>query len=117
ASASVKILEELNMTDLVTRHPSSVIRHPSSVIGHRSSVTFLNIGTGVDQTVQELAMSIKKIIGFGGNLVFDPAKPDGTYKKLLDISRLKSLGFTPYYTLEKGIEQVYREYVQEKNKI
>lgn len=96
AAACVKIMEELNMTDLVTRHTSHV--------------TFLNIGTGVDQTIQELAMIIKKIIGFKGEIGFDPAKADGTYKKLLDVSGLKTLGFIPSYTLEKGIKQVYGKY-------
>jgi GDP-L-fucose synthase len=96
AAACVKVMEELNMSDLITQQASHIM--------------FLNIGTGVDQTIQELAMIIKKIIGFKGEIGFDPAKADGTYKKLLDISRLKALGFTPSYTLKQGIKQVYGKY-------
>jgi GDP-L-fucose synthase len=105
AAACVKIMEELDIQDLVTRHASPVT--PSA-----TRVTFLNIGTGIDQTIRELAMLIRKIVGFKGEIEFDPAKADGTYKKLLDISRLKALGFTTYYTLEEGIMQVYKKYSQ-----
>ena len=98
ASACVKIMEELDIEDLVTRHASRV--------------TFLNIGTGLDQTIHDLASLIKKVIGFQGEISFDPSKADGTYKKLLDVSRLEELGVTPKYTLEEGIGQVYIQYIE-----
>ena len=101
ASVCVKIMEELNIEDLVTRHASPVTE----------SVTFLNIGTGLDQTIAELAMLIKNVIGFNGEISFDPSKSDGTHKKLLDVSRLKALGFKPEYTLEEGIKKVYQSYI------
>jgi len=105
AAACVKIMEELDIEDLVTRHVSRVT--PSS-----HPVTFLNIGTGLDQTIADLSQLIKNVIGFSGELNFDPSKADGTYRKLLDISRLKALGFTPSYTLEQGIKQVYVKYIE-----
>jgi len=104
ASACVKIMEELDIEDLVTRHASPVT-------SSASRVTFLNIGTGLDQTIADLSILIKKVIGFQGEIAFDPSKADGTYKKLLDVSRLKALGFEPKYTLEEGIRQVYQSYV------
>ena len=109
ASACVKIMEELNIEDLVTRHASPVTE---SVTRHATRVTFLNIGTGLDQTIRDLAFLIKRITGFQGEISFDPSKADGTYKKLLDVSRLKSLGFKPRYTLEEGIGQVYIKYIE-----
>jgi len=113
AAACVKIMEEMDIEDLVTRHAShakqSVTRHMPS---NPSRVTFLNIGTGIDQTISELAFLIKRILGFQGEIAFDPSKADGTYRKLLDISRLKTLGFIPSYTLEQGIRQVYMKYIE-----
>jgi len=112
AAACVKIMEDVDIEDLVTRHASlvtpSVTRHASPVT---ESVTFLNIGTGLDQTIAELAMLIKNVIGFNGEISFDPSKSDGTHKKLLDVSRLKALGFKPEYTLEEGIKKVYQSYI------
>lgn len=100
AAACVKVLEELNVGDLVTSSPHHFI-------------TFLNIGTGVDQTIEELAMVIKEIVGFDGKISFDKIHADGTYKKLLDVSRLNALGFKPRYTLEEGITMVYKNYINE----
>ena len=108
AAACVKVMEELDIEDLVTRHASPVTQ---SVTRHASRVTFLNIGIGIDQTISELAILIKKVIGFQGEISFDHSKSDGTYKKILDVSRLKALGFKPKYSLEEGIRQVHQSYV------
>lgn len=70
---------------------------------HYDNSEIINIGTGVDLKIKELAQIIKKIIGFKGKIVWDSTKPDGTPKKLLDISRLHSLGWKPQMELEKGI--------------
>ena len=78
-----------------------------------TAVHFLNIGTGVDQTIEELATVIKEIVGFDGKISFDKIHADGTYKKLLDVSRLNALGFKPRYTLEEGITMVYKNYINE----
>lgn len=67
-----------------------------------------NIGSGSDLTVRDLAELIARVVGFDGKLVFDPGKPDGTPRKLLDISRLRSLGWRPRYGLEEGIRLTYR---------
>jgi GDP-L-fucose synthase len=73
---------------------------------------FVNIGTGSDLTIRELAEMIKGIVGFGGNIVWDTAKPDGAPRKLLDVSRMKSLGWEPKTGLEEGIRKTYNWYLK-----
>jgi len=97
AAACVKIMEEINIADLFTLHSSQFI-------------SFINVGTGVDQTIKELAYLIKKIVGFNGLIEFDPSKSDGIQKKILDSSKLFSMGFRPQYSLEDGITSVYEDY-------
>lgn len=70
----------------------------------------VNIGTGVDVTIRELAETIKDVVGFEGQLVWDSTKPDGTPRKLTDVSRLHSLGFHHKIDLREGIEMVYKEF-------
>ena len=72
----------------------------------------INIGTGEEISIKDLASLVKKIIGFEGDLKFDTSKPDGTPRKLLDISKLKSTGFSHKTTLAKGIKIVYRDFQQ-----
>ena len=71
----------------------------------------INIGCGVDLTIQELADAIKKTVGFDGNLQFDTSKPDGTPRKLLDISRLSSMGWKPKVELEQGLKLAYLDFI------
>ena len=66
---------------------------------------FVNIGTGVDVTIKELAEIIKETVGFSGNLVFDASKPDGTPRKLLDVNKINSLGWKHKVDLKNGIEK------------
>ena len=66
-----------------------------------------NIGAGEDVTIRELAETIQRIVGFEGELVFDSSKPDGTPRKLLDISRLRKLGWTARISLAEGIRDTY----------
>lgn len=73
-----------------------------------SSEMHVNIGTGIDLTIRELAMLVKKIIGFDGNLEFDSSKPDGTPRKLLDVSKINAIGWKHSIELEKGIFEVYK---------
>lgn len=75
-----------------------------------------NIGSGTDQTIKELALMTKDVVGFQGEVVFDAAKPDGTPRKLLDVSRVKALGWQANIGLKDGIEQVYRWYQQPRSK-
>ncbi|MDT3700872.1 MAG: GDP-L-fucose synthase [Thermincola sp.] len=73
---------------------------------------FVNIGTGSDLTIRELAELIKKVVGYQGGLTFDSAKPDGTPQKLLDVSRLTGLGWRAETTLEDGIRVTYRWFLK-----
>jgi len=70
----------------------------------------INIGTGTDLTIKELALLIKKKIGYAGALKFDRSKPDGTPQKLLDISKIKKLGWKAKVSLEEGIQLAYEDF-------
>jgi GDP-L-fucose synthase len=72
---------------------------------------FVNIGTGKDLTIKDLSIIIKNIVGFKGEICFDSSKPDGTPKKLLDVSKLESLGWKYKISLNEGIESVYKNYI------
>ncbi|MES3020103.1 MAG: GDP-L-fucose synthase [Pseudomonadota bacterium] len=71
----------------------------------------LNIGTGNDITIAALAQLIGAIVGYQGRIVFDPSKPDGTPRKLLDVSRLAALGWRAQTPLEQGLAQAYRAFL------
>ncbi len=73
---------------------------------------FVNIGTGQDLSIKELAYLIQKVVGFEGNLVFDTSKPDGTPRKLMDVSFLSSLGWKYTTELEQGIELAYADFLK-----
>ena len=73
---------------------------------------FINIGTGIDITIEDLALMIRDIVGFRGEIVWDSTKPDGTPKKLLDISRIKALGWEPKTSLQEGIRKTYQWYLK-----
>jgi GDP-L-fucose synthase len=72
---------------------------------------FINIGTGKDVTIKELAELVKGIVGYKGDIRYDPTKPDGTAKKLLDVSRLQSLGWNSKASLKEGIRKTYEFFV------
>ena len=84
------------------------------LIKNWSSDEHINIGAGQDLSVAELARTIARIIGFEGNFVFDPSKPDGTPRKLLDVAKLNALGWRYRTDLESGIRQTYDWYRREK---
>lgn len=73
---------------------------------------FVNLGTGEDVTIRELAETVRTVVGYSGNLVFDASKPDGTPRKLQDVSRMHSLGWRHKVDLEEGIRMTYRWYVE-----
>ena len=75
----------------------------------------INIGTGVDCTILELAQIIKKVVGYNGEIVLDRTKPDGTPRKLLDVSRLKALGWVAKTSLEDGLKKTYNDFLNNKN--
>jgi len=73
-----------------------------------SDAQFLNVGTGEEFSIKELALLIKEVVGFQGQIVFDSSKPDGTPRKLMDHTRLSELGFKPNISLHEGLSQVYK---------
>lgn len=77
----------------------------------------VNIGVGDDITIKDLALLIKDIVGYTGDLTFDATKPDGTPRKLVDVSRLHSLGFMAKIGLREGITSVYKDFVRDYDKI
>ncbi len=79
-------------------------------------ITHLNIGTGKDISIGSLANTIKQIVGFQGDIEYDPDKPDGTPRKLLDVSRLTKLGWQPQIDLHYGIRDTYEWYLQHQAK-
>lgn len=101
AEAVVMLMENVSFTDLTKG--MSEIRN-----------THINIGAGTDLTIYELAFIIKDIVGYDGDIVWDTSKPDGTPRKLLDISKIKSFGWKPRTALTDGIEKVYRWYVRNR---
>jgi len=72
----------------------------------------VNVGTGKDLTINELAAVIKNVVGYTGKIEHDTSKPDGTPRKLLDISKLSALGWIAKINLEDGLRKVYKQYVQ-----
>ena len=72
--------------------------------------THINIGTGVDLTIKNLAETIREVIGYKGTISWDSTKPDGTPRKLMDVSRLAKLGWKANIPLEKGLQMVYEQY-------
>lgn len=97
ADASLFIMTHLNADDL-----------------YGKGITHINIGTGEDISIGDLSLLIRDITGFNGGIIYDTDKPDGTPQKLLDVSRLKSLGWTPKISLRDGIERTYAWYLKEK---
>jgi len=80
---------------------------------HYDNTDLINIGTGHDTTIRNLAELVAKIVGFTGEIIFDSSKPDGTPQKLLDVSRLNQAGWSPSMSLEKGIREVYQWYTSQ----
>lgn len=73
----------------------------------------VNIGCGEDQTIRVLAETIREVVGYSGSLEFDSSRPDGTPQKMLDISKIRVLGWTPEIPLKNGLEQVYQWYIEQ----
>lgn len=82
----------------------------STLITHHSSPGLLNVGTGKDLTINELAVMVKDIVGYKGEIVWDTTKPDGTPRKLLDISKIETLGWKPKIRLQDGARKTYNWY-------
>jgi len=93
AAASVHVMELDNETYQANTEP---------MLSH------INVGTGVDCTIREMAETMAKVVGFEGNVVFDSSKPDGTPRKLMDVSRLAALGWRYQVSLEQGLSKTYQ---------
>jgi GDP-L-fucose synthase len=78
-------------------------------------LSHINVGTGQDCTIRELAETIAKVTGFKGELEFDATKPDGAPRKLMDVSRLKSLGWSASVSLEEGLKRAYRWFLDNQD--
>jgi GDP-L-fucose synthase len=75
-------------------------------------LSHINVGTGVDCTIRELAETVARVTGFKGQLVWDATKPDGTPRKLMDVSRLAALGWKASITLEAGLRNAYAWFLE-----
>jgi GDP-L-fucose synthase len=99
AEAVVFVMQNISFKDVVKERGLKEVRN-----------THINIGSGVDLSIAELAEMVKKITGFNGKISWDADKPDGTYRKLMDVSRLRDLGWKATIQLEDGIRKVYQAY-------
>lgn len=79
------------------------------LMGNYNEEGLVNIGVGEDISILDLAVLVKKVVGFGGDILTDTTKPDGTPRKLMDVSKLTNLGWKAKITLEEGIQKVYDE--------
>ncbi|TCS41938.1 GDP-L-fucose synthase [Reinekea marinisedimentorum] len=79
-------------------------------------LSHINVGTGVDCTIKELTETVAKVVGFKGDIVWDTTKPDGTPRKLMDVSRLKALGWQYSYSLEEGLQDAYQWFIENQDK-
>ena len=94
--------EFLHVDDLADAVIYLIIKYDAKDIGN-----FVNIGTGIDISIKDLAELIKNISGFNGTITYDTTKPDGTPRKLLDVSKLENLGWKSKINLKEGIKKVY----------
>ncbi|MEA3443227.1 MAG: GDP-L-fucose synthase [Bacteroidota bacterium] len=106
AEACLFLMNKIDFKDLV-----AFSNQTSSVKNKEIRNTHINIGTGKDIKIRELAKIISEIIGFSGKLLWDSSKPDGTLRKYLDVSKLASLGWKHKTSLIDGIEKVYNNYI------
>ena len=91
-------------------HVDDLARAAVFLMANYSEEQFVNVGTGEDLTILELAQMVAQATGFRGRIDTDPAKPDGTPRKVMDVSRLKAMGWQPEVGLREGIERTVREY-------
>ncbi|MDU7693066.1 MAG: GDP-L-fucose synthase [Helicobacter sp.] len=104
ARASIFIMQKVDFKDLTKDITNGEFRN-----------THLNIGSGSDISIKELAHLVAQIVGFSGEILFDSSKPDGTPRKLLSSKKIKDLGFTPKISLKDGITQTYEWYKANAN--
>lgn len=108
ADACVHIMEKIDFKDLVSLREKEVDKKSAKEIRN----AHINIGTGRDLSIKELAEKVKHIVGFTGELIWDTSKPDGTMRKLLNVDKLHELGWKASISLDEGITLMYKGYVQ-----
>ena len=100
AAASVYVME---LEDKIYQE------HTQPMLSH------INVGTGVDCSIREMAETMASVVGYQGKIVFDATKPDGTPRKLMDVTRLKNLGWEYRYNLHEGLSLTYQWFLENKN--
>lgn len=85
------------------------------LMNNYSDESHVNVGTGEELSIHDLALIVKKVVGYQGNIVYDSSKPDGTPRKLLDVSRLHKSGWHHNVSLQEGVETVYNWYCNQRN--
>ena len=83
----------------------------------KQMLSHINVGTGVDVTIKELAQTLKDVVGLNCDLIFDKSKPDGTMRKLMDVSTLHKLGFVASTSLQSGLELAYADFLKNKSEL
>ena len=78
-------------------------------------LSHINVGTGVDCTIRELVETVAKVVGFEGNITFDATKPDGAPRKLMNVDRLKELGWQASISLEDGLRETYQWFLENQD--
>jgi GDP-L-fucose synthase len=106
ADACVYLMEKVDFKDLVANREKAL----GAEAAKEKRNTHINIGTGRDLTIKELAEKVQKIVGFKGELFWDVTKPDGTARKLLNVDKLHSLGWKESISMDEGIAGIYKEY-------
>ena len=85
------------------------------LLENKLSEHLYNVGSGNEITIKQLAETIKKVVGFQGEIIWDSSKPDGTPRKLMDVSKMKSIGWTYSTELDIGIEKTYKWFLENIN--
>jgi GDP-L-fucose synthase len=80
-------------------------------------LSHINVGTGVDCTIKELTETVARVVGYKGKIVWDTTKPDGTPRKLMDVSRLKALGWQASISLKKGLGSTYQWFLEHQEQL
>lgn len=108
AAACVYVMENADIKDITGMNENGKKNSPDYHAPH-----FLNIGTGEEVTIKQLAEKIKELVGFKGNIVFDTTKPDGTMRKATDITLLRQLGFRHKFDLNAGLKHAFNTYLNQ----
>ena len=112
AEACLFLMNHIDFRNLINLSVGKDLSVPCALCPEPVKNTHINIGTGEDLSIKELAETMKKIIGFSGEIIWDHSKPDGTPRKLLEVTRLEHLGWRYRIILEEGISKTYKQYLE-----